>query len=50
MDYIIIKENKVDYQKIKHLENIENPYIPIEINEMFTKDYKFIKKLLVNGK
>ncbi len=46
MEYIIIKENKIDFQKIKNLENIEIPYIPIQINEMFTKDYEFMKKLI----
>lgn len=46
MDYTIIKENKDDFKNIENLKNIEVPYIPIEIMEMFINDYKFMKKFL----
>ena len=47
MEYIIIKDNSNnDLKKIENLENIEIPYVPIEIIEMFRKDYEFMNKLL----
>ena len=55
MEYIIIKDNRNDLKQIeqteneKYLENLENievPSIPLEIIEMFKKDYKFMANFI----
>ena len=52
MEYIIVKDNRTDLQlkeSIDNFDNIENikvPYVPIEIVELFAKDYIFMAKFL----
>ena len=49
MEYIIIKDNKNNLNTLDYLDNIENievPSIPIDIIELFIKDYKFMAKFL----
>ena len=49
MELIIIKDNKNNLNTLDYLDNIENievPSIPIDIIELFIKDYKFMAKFL----